>query len=119
MWLGSLLLVFLWRRQPLVFIQKSSVRAPRGGSRPASSLFHTSAAAGAAKNKTRRRTEVPGTARSRAYASATGVDGWARFNAKLLLLVSLWDARFDLCFELRGANFSWRAFRSQILILLT
>ena len=76
-------------------------------------------AAGAAKNKTRRRTEVPGTARSRAYASATGVDGWARFNAKLLLLVSLWDARFDLCFELRGANFSWRAFRSQILILLT
>ena len=53
----------------------------RAGS-AASSLFHTSAAAGAAKNKTRRRTEVPGTARSRAEASATGVEGWARSDCE-------------------------------------
>ena len=59
-----------------------SVRAPRGGSRPASSRFHPGAAAGAAKNKTRDPTVRPGTARSRSDASATGVEGWARFNCE-------------------------------------
>ncbi len=65
-------------------LDSESLVAPlcRAGS-AASSLFHTSAAAGAAKNKTRRRTEVPGTARSRSYASATGVDGWARFELRV------------------------------------
>ena len=76
----------------------------RAGS-AASSLFHTSAAAGAAKNKTRRRTEVPGTARSRSDASATGVDGWARLvNAGPLFLVSLRDARFLIFMSAEALN---------------